>query len=134
MKKLNNKGWGLTVFLIFIFIFFFTILLIAYLANKNGIGPQDSTNNYNDINSINYKEYEREVREKAVIYQESYYPEISEGDNFYVNINKLDIDSKIKISCTGYVKLGRSMFSYTYEPYLNCGKYVTSGYNSNFDN
>lgn len=134
MKKINNKGWGLTVFLVFIFIFFFTILLVAYLANKNGIGPQDTNNNYNNLNTVNYKEYENIVREKAIIYQEVHYPEISEGDSFYVNIRKLEIDSKIKNSCTGYVKLGKSLLNYTYEPYLNCGSYVTNGYDADFDN
>ena len=38
LRRLNNKGWGLSTFLGFIVVFFFMILLITYIANKNGIG------------------------------------------------------------------------------------------------
>lgn len=34
--KLNNKGWGLSVFLTFIGIFLIAIILVAYLSNKYG--------------------------------------------------------------------------------------------------
>ena len=32
MKKLNNKGWGLNTFIIFIFVFLFALIVISILA------------------------------------------------------------------------------------------------------
>jgi hypothetical protein len=39
MKRLNNRGWGMTSFLIIIGLLFFLILLIALMANEydNGL-------------------------------------------------------------------------------------------------
>ena len=128
MKKLDNKGWGLVVFLVFIFIFFFAILLISFLASKNGIGPRDTGNNYNEIKTNDYEDYETQVKRSAINYQEERYPNIDEGDVFYVNISKLNLSSEIRNSCTGYVKLGKINGNHIYEPYLSCGTYTTSGY------
>ena len=134
MKKLDNKGWGLVVFLIFIFIFFFTILLISFLANKNGIGPQDTNNNYNNIDTKDYTQFETKVKISAMKYQEMNYPNIENGDIFYINISKLELSDEIKNSCTGYVKLGKVNGNYIYEPYLSCDNYTTSGYTRALDN
>lgn len=34
IMKLNNKGWGLVTFLIFLGMFFLTLLLLAFLINR----------------------------------------------------------------------------------------------------
>ncbi len=129
MLKLDNKGWGLGVFLVFIGVFFVAIILITYVANKNGMG---SGNNYyfEDNNTLlkSYKEYELIVKERAIVYQEQNYPYIDDGDIFYININKLDVSDKIKSDCDGYAKIGKENGIYIYEPYLMCGNYKTSGY------
>lgn len=38
MLHLNNRGWGLSVLLAFIFIFFIAILLISMVASNMGLG------------------------------------------------------------------------------------------------
>jgi len=38
MFKLNNKGWGLSVLLAFLFVFFVAIILISIGASNLGIG------------------------------------------------------------------------------------------------
>lgn len=38
MLHLNNRGWGLSVLLAFIFIFFLAILLISIVASNVGLG------------------------------------------------------------------------------------------------
>ena len=43
MKKLNENGWGLIVFLVLLGILFLTLLVISYLANQYGDGLPSST-------------------------------------------------------------------------------------------
>ena len=60
MKKLNNKGWGLSTFLSFLILFFFVILLVAFIAiyikrTKHGfelslVGESVNTAKYVGIN------------------------------------------------------------------------------------
>ena len=126
--KLNNEGWGLSVLLAFIGVFFVAILLVSYISNKYGLGPNDTTNPINNSLLETYKGYETEVKSAAIRYQEEHYSNIQNDDSFYVNITKLDISNKILNSCTGYAKFGRSNNIYYYEPYLSCGNYKTSGY------
>ena len=38
MKKIDNKGWGLSTFIAFLVLFFFVIILVAYVADKEGMG------------------------------------------------------------------------------------------------
>lgn len=132
--KLNNKGWGLSVLLAFIGVFFVAIILISYLSNKYGYGPTN-TSSTNPTNTLveKYRGYETEVKEAAVKYQEEHYPNIDNGDQFYINISKLNIGSYIKSSCTGYVKYGKTNDLFYYDPYLKCGDYETNGYISDFD-
>ena len=37
MRKLNNKGWGLGVLLVFLVIFFIAIIIISVSASNMGI-------------------------------------------------------------------------------------------------
>ena len=131
--KLNNEGWGLSVLLAFIGVFFVAILLVSYISNKYGLGPTDTTAPVNNSLLETNKGYETEVKSAAIRYQEQHYPNIQNNDSFYVNIKNLDISGKIVDSCTGYAKYGRSNDIYFYEPYLSCGNYKTSGYISGLD-
>ena len=130
MKSLNNKGWGLGSFIIFICIFMFSILLVAVLANKNGIGP-DSENIMKTDNELieQYHNYEQLVKEASIRYQEENYPYISDGDSFNVNINRLDIPNEIQKKCSGYAIVEKKEEVYIYSPYIKCGNYSTEGYN-----
>lgn len=134
MKKLDNRGWGLSLFLTFIGVFFVAIILVAHLSTKYGIGPTNTdTSSKNNSIIQEYKEYEMLVKEASVKYQEHHYPIIDNGDSFYVNIDKLDIDKDILNKCSGYVEFGMNNDIYYYSPYLHCGNYKTSGYISSLD-
>ena len=50
MKKLNNKGWGLSTFIAFIVFFFFVILLVTFVADKAGMGKDGGFNDDEDDN------------------------------------------------------------------------------------
>ena len=96
MKKLNQEGWGLSTFLSFIAIIFIAILLVAHLSNKYGMGPTGTDNSSKGNEFLEkYQNYETIVKESSVKYQESHYPNIDNGDTFYVNINKLSVEEKI---------------------------------------
>lgn len=134
MKKLNQEGWGLSTFLSFIAIIFIAILLVAHLSNKYGMGPTGTDNSSKGNEFLEkYQNYETIVKESSVKYQESHYPNIDNGDTFYVNINKLSIEEKILEECTGYVEFGIKDEIYYYSPYLKCGTYKTKGYIKNLD-
>ena len=131
--KLNNKGWGLSIFLVFIVVFFIAIIIIAHISKQYGYGPVEEPHITNTLLQ-RYKSYETEVKESAIRYQEYNYPTMQNGDGFIVNIKNLDIKSEITYTCTGYVKYGITSDIYYYEPYLHCGNYKTAGYSSTLDN
>lgn len=134
MKNLNNEGWGLGIFLVFIGVFFIALILITVIANKNGMDAESRPEYPKNEELINYKQYEIIVKEEGIKYQEQNYPRIADGDSFYINIKKLDLDSEIIRKCTGYIKLGKNNNIYIYEPYLKCGSYKTDGYINSLDN
>lgn len=134
MKRLNNKGWGLSVFLIYIAVFFIAIIIITYIANRNGLGADVGANTIIENPFLKtYKQYEITVKESAMVYQERNYPNIKNGDSFYVNIDKLNLSNDITTRCSGYVELGKKDDIYIYNPYIKCGTYKTAGYISDFD-
>ena len=135
MKKLDNRSWGLGIFIIYICIFFVAILLVSHIANKNNLGADSDIQMTTDDKVLQqYKEYESEVKTIAMQYQKENYPDIKSGDSFSVNINKLDISDRILHRCTGYVIFSNDKGDYISTPYLKCGSYRTSGYSSNLDN
>ena len=134
MKKLDYKGSGLGMFLTIIGVFFIAIILITYVANKNGMGSHSYKEEpIENPHLKEYKQYEVVVKESAVKYQEQNYPYINEGDTFYINISKLNIEEKITKNCSGYVEFGKQNGSYIYNPYLKCGTYKTNGYINDLD-
>ena len=52
MKKLNENGWGMMIFLVLLGILFLTLLVVSYLANQFGDGLPSSrrgTNSYSYV-------------------------------------------------------------------------------------
>lgn len=135
MKKLDNRGWGLGIFVIYVCIFFMAIVLVSYIADKNNLGADgDIQMTTDDKILLQYKEYESEVKNVALKYQKENYPDMNRGDSFSVNINKLEISDRILHRCSGYVIFSNKEGIYSANPYLKCGSYRTSGYSSNLDN
>lgn len=137
MKKINNEGWGLGVMITFLGVFFVAIVMVVYISNKYDIGIKNTyviNEEKNNTNQNNYNVYETLIKEKAIIYQENYYPNISNNDKFYTNINNLDLDKEITNICSGYVEFGKNDDSYYYYPYIKCQNYKTKGYQSHLGN
>lgn len=145
MKKLNQEGWGLSVFLAFIIVFFIAIILIAIGSAKVGISggegsssqptntPSGSTYTENEINQA--KSYEERVKSSTSKYlleklqnqidgEEMIIPTSTLNDNFY-----LDPFSVAGNICNGYSVVRKTDQGLEITPYVECGGvYTTEGY------
>ena len=151
MLKLNNKGWGLSVMLASLGLLLGALLLVVIMSNKFTylLNNTDSSTNYHGNSSSHFENnstinetvkennynyvyfsYEDEIRQVALNYKLNNYPQINEGDKFYININALDISDEIKISCTGYVFISDEAI----KPFISCDNYQTNGYLKELDN
>ena len=161
MLHLNEHGWGLSTLMGFIFVFLLAILLISVNAYKMGLtsgnvsnlpitrpgdnnnnqGSSDSDNNSDSFdNESTYLELESKLSSAAIMYKDTYYNGLVDGDSVYVTNKQLFsvgfLNDKIFNSgeCIGYVKISNKGGSFEYTPYLNCaGKYQTSGFISDLD-
>lgn len=158
MKKLNNRGWGLGMMLIFIAVFVLALIIIIIQANNLGIAgnmqyekisptmtptlvPKPEVTNTPTIPSNeSYEELERTVKNAAFSYQQQYYVSLQSGDSIYVSVRKLIEKNLLSVLvdkngnvCSGYVQLvGGSNTSPSV--YLKCDGYITPGYESYLDN
>lgn len=136
MKKINDKGWGLAVMLVFMGIFFLAILIISILSTKYGLLNEEKqdANSTNQLITTNkkYLDYEYIIKEETPQYVNKIYGEINDEKIRYVNINDLDIDNVIKEECRGYVEVYKNNTMY-YETYIKCSNYETEGYNDAFN-
>lgn len=148
MKKLNNKGWGLGVFITFLGLFFLAILVVVVLSSSFKFGEDSNPNivvvppseNNSDNNSDithndgeKYANYEAEIKIAAEAYKNEKYPSIENGDVFYVNINKLTLSKNVTNDCSGYAKIGKVHENDYYEAYIRCSLYTTPGYEESLE-
>lgn len=150
MKELNQKGWGLSVFLAFIVVFFIAIILISIGAEKVGISGGLGTSNLptNTPTGSNYteeeiekaKSYETELQSKTSTYLLEHYKNQIDGEVLVIPASEL-IDNnyltKLSIagnSCSGYSVVQLKNTSLEITSYVQCGSvYTSEGYNSSFD-
>lgn len=92
-------------------------------------------NNGNGSTTSSYLELENKLKSAGIMYKDTYYNTLVEGDSVYVTSKQLLTvgflnDSEFSSSeCTGYVKIKNNNGSFEYSPYLDCGNsYQTSGY------
>lgn len=148
--KLNNKGWGLGTFILYLGVFaiFITIVTVLALRNADMIHPKNTketsdTNIISDANEnsapTNYKELENSLLQAANKYQKEYLSELNNGDTQYVTVSKLEklklLDNLTdgEILCTGYAKITYENNKSEVMPFINCGAYITEGYNEELD-
>ncbi len=147
--KLNNKGWGFTTFIIYLAIFVIFIGLVTFLAisNSNRLKPgtpsdpvtPNSKNENNSNTDIDYNEIETDLENAAYQYQQEYLPGMKNGDIKYVTASKLEelklLDNLTNgdILCTGYAKITYDGGKSEVMPFINCGDYITEGYNEELD-
>lgn len=132
MKKLNCNGFGLSTFLVFIGIFLFSILMVAYLTNYYGIGVEKTERPKTNNNIERYQRYESEVKNAAISYIDANYDGVLTEDLLVISIERLELDLEITKNCSGYVKAEDENGVYI-RPYLKCGDYKTAGYSALLD-
>ena len=151
--KLNNKGWGLSDYLIILSVIiialFVTSVLIIRLSNglKENMRPGltketsnvDTNNTEEKINEetttdeVNYQTIEQKMNSAAVKYIETYYNNTVGDSGIIVDKQHLlELDSSIetemsKDNCKGYVEVKKANDKTAYTPYLKCDNYSTSG-------
>lgn len=121
MKKLDNRGWGLGMFIGFIVIFIIAILIVAYLVNnvEKGLSPKRGEN-------LSYSEYEHYHKFEKVVSSAASDYALKNTRFDYINIEDLEISDEIKDKCLGYV-----LYNYSdneYDAYLRCENYETEGF------
>lgn len=130
MFKLNNRGWGLGMFLAFIGIFFLAIVMIIVVSRQYDLGLVENVDNSVTPNDkVKYVNYEKAVKEASAVYSSKILTNIQNGDIFYVDINNLDVSDTIKSTCDGYSKIVKKDGTILHYAYIKCGNYSTSGYN-----
>lgn len=152
MKKLNNQGWGLGVFLAFVVIFIFCIFIASINAYKVGLGkeppsvqfgddvnkpsPSPSDNGTSNVSGKEkYKDLIKNVNLAADKYRVDYYSSLLNGDSVFVPIKTLKENNYLQDTknCSGYVKIINQNGSFQYKTYLKCPDYESDGYISDLD-
>lgn len=152
--KLNNRGWGLSDFLligsVIIICLLFASVMIIRLTNglkenlrinekaveekaetENGV---ENTININDNNQeINYIDLEAKLTKAAIKYVEEIYRNNIGNNSFIVDYpHLLEVDSNLntemsKDNCNGYVEAKKNGENIEFTPYLKCDNYSTEG-------
>lgn len=134
--KLNNRGWGLGVFLGFVALLLCCLLVAGVNAYKLGISTESNLQfNNSTIDKNTNTDFENEVLNAAMNYKRNEYGNISSGQTVIVKISRL-VDEKYLSSnnyCSGYVQIRNQNGDEKYNVYLKCSDYVTDGYDSEYD-
>lgn len=151
MYKLNQKGWGLSLFIIFLAVFFIAIILISIGAEKMGIGSHPNipstpistpseTRHYTDAEIKQAMEFESTIKEATNKYLLEVYGGQWSEDRKVITVTRL-IENRYLESfsvagnnCHGYVKVESIGGTLSYTPYVSCGDvYTTMGYDYALD-
>lgn len=125
--KLNNRGWGLGMFMLFLFFLSIAILFIWYSSVQvnNEFKKIKNRNSYyhelesNLINSAGLFLNDNQISECYSIGCTINY-EILKNNNY---VEKM-LDEIDRTECDGYVKVVKDV----YLPYISCSNYKTGGY------
>ncbi len=146
MKKLNQNGWGLSVFLAFIVVFLIAIILISIGAERVGITENGNTKtpSSNDSqDSIRYtkeeisqaEQYEIMLREETSRYLSDINQDFSGVSSKIIPISELiqkNYLQSLMIAgniCTGYSIIQIQEGVPLIQAFVHCGKvYTTEGY------
>ena len=151
--KLNNRGWGLTDYLLIVSVIIIALfgasVLIIRLSNglkenmKVNISKTEETINSNNNNNkqeseesnnenINYKLVEQKMNKASIKHIEIYYKDIGDSGVIVDKQHLLELDDTLekemsKDNCKGYVEVKKIDNTIGYTPYLKCNNYSTNG-------
>lgn len=137
--KLNNRGWGLGVFLGFLAMFIFCIMVAGINSYRLGLSLENNNIYFDETvennNESNKKSLESRIISASMNYKRNNYSNMSNGQTVIVKISKLKDNNYISSSdgCSGYVEIKNNNGDENYNVYLKCDNYITEGYNSEFD-
>ena len=153
--KLNNKGWGLTDYLLMVSVIIIALLVASVLIIRltNGLKENIKVNENNDTkieennekqdnlstsevidsNPINYVSLEDSMISAAIKYIEITYKN-NIGEELlivdYPHILEVDSNIKDKMSkdnCNGYVEVRKNNENIEYTSFIKCDNYSTDG-------
>lgn len=138
--KLNNKGWGLGVFLGFVAILLFFVVVVGVNSYKLGVktekGFQFDSSVVDKNSSNNVKsDLESKVLKAAMNYKRNEYGNMTSGQTVIVKISRLIDENYLSGSenCSGYVEIRNRNSDISYSTYLKCPDYITDGYDREKD-
>lgn len=135
---LNNKGWGMSLFILFIVGFIIFLVIASIISYKMGLNQGNDNLNINTNNSVTSYDYttlETKLKNAAISYVKQRELNINVGQTIIVTYDELtelnvinNLQDKIG-NCTGYVKISYDGSIFIYNPFIKCvGRYQTSGY------
>lgn len=142
MKKLNQEGWGLSVFLAFIIVFFIAIILIAIGSAKVGISsgessssqptstPNGSTYTQSEIEQA--KSYEEMIKSATAKYLLEKLQNQIDGQEMIIlsstlsDAHYLDPFTVAGNPCSGYSAVRKTDSGLEIVPYIECGGVYTT--------
>lgn len=152
MKKLNQQGWGLSIFLTFIVVFLIAIILISIGAQKMGIAngsnnissfpTSDSSQDihYTELEINHAKDYERKVQDAMFRYSSQIHSNLGAIDDMTVSVSKLieygylEPLRVVGNLCNGYGVSHFNNENLSVNAFIHCGDlYMTEGYNSSLE-
>ena len=150
--KLNNRGWGLSDFLLIGSVIIICLLFASVMVIRltNGLKENLRVNNTNteekaetndkqeetinnDTTPINYSDLENRLSKDAIKYVEEVYKNNISNNLFIVDYpHLLEVDSNLKNemskdNCNGYVESKKNGENIEFTPYLKCDNYSTEG-------
>ena len=148
--KLNNRGWGLTDYLLIVSVIIIALfgasVLIIRLSNGlkdnmkvNTLKTEETINSNNkqdpeesDNENINYQLIEQKMNKASIKYIEIYYKDIGDSGVIVDKQHLLELDDTLekemsKDNCKGYVEVKKIDNTIGYTPYLKCNNYSTNG-------
>ena len=138
--KLNNKGWGLGVFLGFIAVLLFCLVVVGVNAYKLGVKTEgqfqfDSSVVDKDSSNNVKSDLESKVLNAAMNYKRNEYGNMTSGQTIIVKVSRLVDENYLSSSegCSGYVEISNRNSDISYSAYLRCPDFITDGYNSEND-
>lgn len=137
--KLDNKGWGMALFIFFIALFVVALAVSVILLKDNFEGYWPETENSNTKPSLgSYTKIEDSMVVSAKKYVADNHQSLVVGDKFRITLYQMQQKKLIGIiydvknsnlECDGYVQFSKTETTEKYEPYLKCGSnYKTDGY------
>lgn len=144
--NLNDRGWGLGVFLAFVCLFVFCIIFSSISAYKAGltknsvpyfessISTSSSGSTTDSSNNTKYKAFENKVLKAAMNYKRDKYNTISAGQTIVVQFSTLVKEKYLSDTedCIGYVIIKNQNNDIQYYVYFKCSDYVSDGFDEKY--